>query len=225
MCRIIFLFFYYFCGMKSILSKYGNLPVTAPTLALDFSNIRKVSQKLAALERDGQLIKLKRGLYVCPEQITGVPLSLELIANRLLTPSYVSMSTALRYYGLIPEAVYVTQSVTTKEPREYETPVGRFTFIKIKKEVFSIGLRNVEENVYSFLIASPEKALCDLIAETPSLFLRYRKETLAYLEEDIRFDMASFYRLNPTIFKQYIAAGGKKATSINTVLNVLLNHG
>ena len=28
--------------------------------------------------------------------------------------SYVSMKTALRYYGLIPEAVYTTQSMTLK---------------------------------------------------------------------------------------------------------------
>lgn len=61
----------------------------------------------------------------CSVKITGKELSLELIANRLLTPSYVSMSTALRYYGMIPEAVYIIQSMTTKESREYENSVGR----------------------------------------------------------------------------------------------------
>lgn len=159
------------------------------------------------------------------KKVTGKTLSLELIANRLLTPSYVSMSTALRYYGVIPEAIYLTQSMTTKEPREYETPVGRFVFTRMKKDVFNIGIRNVEENGYSFLIASPEKALCDLIANTPLLFLRYRKETLAYLEENIRFDMDAFYKLNPRIFEQYIAVQGKKATSINTILTLLTEHG
>lgn len=61
----------------------------------------------------------------CSVKITGKELSLELIANRLLIPSYVSMSTALRYYGMIPEAVYIIQSMTTKESREYENSVGR----------------------------------------------------------------------------------------------------
>lgn len=211
--------------MKSILAKYGNLPVTSATLALEFPDIRKPDQKLGLLERDGDIIRLKRGLYVCSEEVTGKTLSLELIANRLLFPSYVSKSTALRYHGLIPEAVYVTQSMTTKEPREYETPVGRFVFTRMKKDTFNIGIRNIEENGYSFLMASPEKALCDLIADTPSLFLRYRKEVLAYLEEDIRFDMDVFYRLNPAIFKQYIAAHGKKATSVNTILTLLTEHG
>ena len=194
--------------MNAILAKYGNLPVTATALALEFPDIRKSAQKLGLLERDGDIIRLKRGLYVCSEKITGKPISLELIANRLLTPSYVSMSTALRYYGLIPEAVYVTQSMTTKEARAYETPVGRFSFTRMKSDAFYIGIRNVEENGYSFLMASPEKALCDLIADTPALFLRYRKEALAYLEEDIRFDMDAFYRLNPAIFERYITAHG-----------------
>lgn len=210
--------------MDSVLAKYGNMPVTAAALALEFPEISKPEQKLGLLERDGDIIRLKRGLYVCPEKVTGKILSPELIANRLLTPSYVSMSTALRYYGLIPEAVYLTQSMTTKEPREYDTPVGRFVYTRMKKEAFNIGIRNVEEDGYSFLIASPEKALCDLIADTPSLLLRYRKEALAYLEEDIRFDMEAFFKLNPVIFGQYIAARGKKSTTVNTILSLLTNH-
>lgn len=211
--------------MNSVLAKYGNLPLSASALALEFPEIKKPAQKLGLFERDGEIIRLKRGLYVCSEKATGKTLSLELIANRLLTPSYVSMSTALRYYGLIPEATYLVQSMTTKEPREYDTPIGLFVFTRMKREAFNIGIRNIEEDGYSFLIASPEKALCDLIANTPSLVLRYRKETLAFLEEDIRFDMDAFYKLSPRIFEQYIAARGKKATSIKTILSLLIEHG
>lgn len=211
--------------MDSVLAKYGNMPVTAKSLSLEFPDIQKPGQKLGLLERAGDIIRLKRGLYVCTERVTGKTLSIELIANRLLNPSYVSMLTALRYYGLIPEAVYVTQSMTTKESREYETPVGRFAFTRMKRDTFNIGIHNIEANGYSFLIASPEKALCDLIANTPSLYLRYRKEALAYLEEDIRFDMDVFYKLNPEIFKQYVNAQGKKAASINTISTLLTKHG
>lgn len=199
--------------------------MTAKTLALEFPDIKKSAQKLGLLERDGAIIRIKRDLYVCTEAITGMPLSLELIANRLLTPSYVSMSSALRYYGLIPEAVYMTQSMTTKESHEYDTPVGRFKFTCMKREVFNIGIRNVEENGYSFLIASPEKALCDLIANTHSLLLRYLKETLEYLEEDIRLDMDAFYNFNPSIFEMYIKANGKKSNSVKAILKLLSEHG
>ena len=211
--------------MDSSITKYCNIPVSAASLALEFPDIRKPGQKHRLLERDGDIIRLKRGLYVWSEKITGKALSLELIANRLLTPSYVSMSTALRYYGLIPEAVYMTQSMTTKENRAYETSVGRFEFTHMKRDAFNIGIRNIEENEYSFLMASPEKALCDLIANTPLLILRYRKEALAYLGEDIRLDMDAFYKFNPEVFERYIASKGKKASSIKTVLTLLTSHG
>lgn len=217
--------FYYLCDVNSVLAKYGNLPVSSATLALEFPKIQKPGQKLGLLERDGDIIRLKRGLYVCSEKVTGKTISLELIANRLLTPSYLSMITALRYYGMIPEAVYVTQSMTIKDTREYNTPVGRFLFTHTNRETFNIGIRNIEEYDYSILIASPEKALCDLIANTTSLYLRYQKDVLAYLEEDIRLDMDAFYTFNPKIFEQYITVGGKKATSINTILTLLTQHG
>lgn len=211
--------------MNSVLVKYGNMPVSAATLASEYPDIKKPAQKLGILERNGEIIRLKRGLYVCPETTTGKALSLELIANRLLTPSYVSMSTALRYYGLIPEAVYVTQSMTVKESREYDTPVGRFEFKTIKRNVFNIGIRNEMEGDYSFLIASPEKALCDLIANTHSLLLRYTKEAIEYLENDIRLDMERFYNFTTSIFEQYINAGGKKSTSIKTIHKLLEDYG
>lgn len=88
-------------------------------------------------------------------------------------------------------------------------------------ETFHVGIRNIEEDGYSYLIASPEKALCDLIAETPSLLLRYRRDALTYLEEDIRFDMEAFYKLNPSVFEHYITAHGKKATSVLSILKLL----
>lgn len=211
--------------MNTVLAKYGNMPMSAAALKLDFPNIRKPGQKLGLLERDGEIVRLKRGLYVCPESVTGKALSLELIANRLLTPSYVSMSSALRYYGMIPEAVYVTQSMTTKESREYDTPVGRFEFTRMKRDAFNIGIQNKEGNGYSFLIATPEKALCDLIANTHSLFLRYAKEALEYLEDDIRFDMDAFNKLNPSILEMYVNANGKKSSSVKTILTLLREYG
>jgi hypothetical protein len=150
-----------------------------------------------------------------------MPLSLELIANHLYTPSYVSMSSALRYYGLIPEAVYTIQSMTTKHSRSFENRLGVFTYNTINSEAFHVGLRRVQrDEKVAFIMASPEKALCDLIANSPNVNLRYQKEAEIYLEEDIRLDMDEFMKLNHDVFEQYIAVG-KKATSIRTILKLL----
>ncbi len=87
--------------MKNPLEQLGNIPVTASTLESLFPHIKGGNQKIRLLERDKQIIRLKRGLYVCSPDVTGKMLSTELIANHLYAPSYVSMSSALRYYGLI----------------------------------------------------------------------------------------------------------------------------
>ena len=73
---------------------------------------------------------------------------------------------------------------------------------------------------YAFLIASPEKALCDLIANSSQVNLRYIKDVETYLEQDIRMDMDEFNKMDKTIFEDYIKVG-KKADSISTLLKFL----
>ena len=72
---------------------------------------------------------------------------------------------------------------------------------------------------YAFLIASPEKALCDLIANSSQVNLRYMKDVETYLEQDIRMDMDEFNKMDKTIFEDYIKVG-KKADSISTLLKL-----
>lgn len=206
--------------MKSPLEQLGNIPVTAATLESLFPHIKGGNQKIRLLERDKQIIRLKRGLYVCSSEVTGVALSTELIANHLYTPSYVSMSSALRYYGLIPEEVFVTQSMTLKHSRDFDTPVGRFEYTRISKDAFSVGLTSIRKMEYAFVIATPEKALCDLVANSPGVNLRYPKDAALYLEEDIRMELSDFIQMDSAIFEAY-AEVGKKADSIRTLLKLL----
>lgn len=206
--------------MNSPLEQLGNIPVTASVLESLYPNIKGGNQKIRLLERDKQIIRLKKGLYVCSPEMTGVTLSTELIANHLYAPSYVSMSSALRYYGLIPEAVYTTQSMTLKHSRDFDTPIGRFDYTHISKSAFPIGLTNIRKEGYAFVIATPEKALCDLVANSTGVNLRYPKEAAIYIEEDIRMELSDFKQMSPSIFEEY-AAVGKKSDSIRTLLKLL----
>ena len=70
------------------------------------------------------------------------------------------------------------------------------------------------------MIATPEKALCDLVANSPGVNLRYPKDALLYLEEDIRMELSDFRQMNSAIFEAY-AKVGKKADSIQTLLKLL----
>ncbi|MDO4511920.1 MAG: hypothetical protein Q4B68_08905 [Bacteroidales bacterium] len=202
------------------LERLGNIPVSTSLVGSLFPGLEAGNQKARHLEAAGKVIRLKKGLYVVSPQVSRVTLSSELIANHLYTPSYVSMHSALRYYGLIPEAVYTTQSMTLKHSRGFETPVGRFSYKSISREAFPIGLTSINKENYAFLIATPEKALCDLIANSPKVNLRYLKDVETFLEMDIRMELADFKNMDVSIFEQY-AHVGKKGKSIETLIKYL----
>ncbi|GAK36732.1 hypothetical protein JCM15093_1919 [Bacteroides graminisolvens DSM 19988 = JCM 15093] len=65
------------------------------------------------------------------------------------------------------------------------------------------------------MIASPEKALCDLVISTPNLNLRFLTSTEQYLEEDIRFDMDALKKMNSSIFRECAQIGRKKTSLLN----------
>lgn len=206
--------------MNRELREIGIIPVTTSIIESFYPDLKSAEKKVVWLEKNGYIIRLKRGLYVVNPEYTGKRLSNELIANHLYAPSYVSMSTALRYYGLIPEAVYVNQSMTVKHSRSFQTPIGNYDYKYISREAFAVGVRTERFADYAFLIASPEKALCDLIANSSKVNLRYMKDVENYLENDIRMDMEEFMKFDPRVLEEYIKVG-KKADSIATLLKYL----
>ena len=206
--------------MNRELKEIGVIPVTTSIIESFYPDLKSAEKKVVWLEKNGYIIRLKRGLYVVNPEYTGKRLSNELIANHLYAPSYVSMSTALRYYGLIPEAVYVNQSMTVKHSRIFQTPIGNYDYKCISRGAFAVGVRTEHVADYAFLIASPEKALCDLIANSSKVNLRYMKDVENYLENDIRMDMEEFMKFDPRVLEEYIKVG-KKSDSIVTLLKYL----
>jgi hypothetical protein len=128
------------------------------------------------------------------------------------------MESALRYYGLIPESVHIVRSITTKRSRIFENSISRFEYIGCSEAYYPIGVNQKISDGYSFLIASPEKALCDLIAYTPTVRPRFISALRLYLEEDIRLDMEAFYSMNTKIFME--CAEGKK-NDLNNLIKLM----
>ena len=209
--------FLYLC--KKILSKdmeileqFGIVPVDYATLRSLFKEYSSPKNKIANLEHDGKIIRLKRGVFVVSPKISRKTLSTELIANHLYGPSYVSMETALRYYGLIPEQVHTVRSITPFHSKKFENTIANFEYTSVNKNYYSVGIKQQIENDCTFLIATPEKALCDMITTTPRLEIRSTKALLFYLEDDLRLDMSDFKKMNTDIIKQCIETGKKKNT-------------
>ena len=85
------------------------------------------------------------------------------LANAMKKASYVSLQSALAHFGMIPEYVPTVTSVTTKRPERTETPAGLYVFRHIKKDWFrSYEALDLGRRQRAF-VATPEKALMDLV--------------------------------------------------------------
>jgi hypothetical protein len=116
----------------------------------------------------------------------------------------------LSYYGLIPEKVFAIRSITTKRAKQFENAFGRFEYISMPADYFSIGIRQqIVDNEYAYLIATPEKALCDLILATPNLRLQSVKAMQSYLEDDLRIDFSAVQNIDLDIIRRCVEVGRK----------------
>lgn len=111
----------------------------------------------------GKLIQLRRGYYLLAPPYRKREPNLHYIANLLCQPSYVSLAYALAYYGVIPEEVPTITSVTTGRPQVVPTPVGRFEYRHVSQKLFW-GYETIDPlGIEPVQIATPEKALLDLV--------------------------------------------------------------
>lgn len=202
------------------LEQLGNVPFGTGVLKSMMHDVKAPDKKLTYLESQGKIIRLKKGMYVVAPDTSRKEISTPLISNHLYGPSYVSCYTALRYWGLIPERVYGIQSMTIKRSRSFKNSIGRFEYIHANEDYYPIGIRIIPDNGVTYMIASPEKALCDLMVTTPYLNLRYKRELIQYLEEDIRLDMDEFARMDASVFDA-CSVVSKKSAMINHLANLL----
>ncbi|MFA6388781.1 MAG: hypothetical protein WCW27_05985 [Patescibacteria group bacterium] len=108
--------------------------------------------------KSGLFIKLRNNFYILKDSNPAY----FFIANKLCSPSYISLQSALSYYQIIPEVVYTTTSVTTKISKEFSTIKGDFIYHHIKRNVFTgYSLKLIDQA--KVLIADPEKALADYL--------------------------------------------------------------
>ncbi len=146
-----------------------------------------VRRQLSRWVKAGRLYQLRRGLYSLAPPFQKVRPHPFLLANRMVRGSYVSCQSALAHYGLIPETVPVIVSVTTDRPGRWEIPFGAFEFRHIKADLlFGYRLVNLGGDARAFL-ATPEKALLDLIylypgADSPAYVCELRLQNLERLD-------------------------------------------
>ncbi len=112
--------------------------------------------------KKGLLIRLRQGFYTFPEYKNKPDFTL-FFANRIYRPSYVSLHTALAFYGIIPEAVVQITSVTSLKTADFKNDIGEYAYKSVREELmFGYDIKPVA-NEQSLQLAQPEKALLDLL--------------------------------------------------------------
>jgi hypothetical protein len=203
------------------LRAFGSIPFNHGALLSLLGGYRRPNDKIARLLAAGDLVQIKKGLYVLGIEHRSTPVSLPLVANLLYGPSYVSLDFALSWHGLIPEGVYEVSSVTPRRARQYSTPLGTFSYTHTFAALYGIGVM-MEGNPDGscFLIASPEKALCDKILFTRNLDAGTAGAMRTFLEDDLRIDLDALAEMNPEPVRQCLAAG-HKARQLEALCKVL----
>jgi predicted transcriptional regulator of viral defense system len=131
------------------------------------ASARQVRLQLSRWTKAGRLLQLRRGLYALAPTWRKVEPHPFLVANRLQRGSYVSLQSALAWHGMIPEHVPVVTSVGPRRPETVRNPVGTFQFCHFSSGLL-FGYSRVEVVPRQFaFVASPEKALLDLVHLTP----------------------------------------------------------
>lgn len=149
---------------EALIQQFANRQwIETPEVAVWFDEpLRQIQVRLSRWVHQGKLIQLRKGKYLLPEVYRRKSVSTYTISNNLYSPSYISLETALEYFGIIPEAVIGIQSVTTRPTKEWNTPIGLFYYHHIKQERF-FGFQLVKRlNSETFYCATPEKALADM---------------------------------------------------------------
>jgi hypothetical protein len=135
----------------------------------------------------GDVLRLRRGLYcLAPPFLRATPHPF-VVAAALHGPSHISLETALRFHGLIPEAVPEVASVTLSRARTFTTPLGTFSFHTVPAAEPRAGVTalEVEPRAWAF-VADPIRAIADVLYLRPEV--SWARDGLAFLTESLRIE-------------------------------------
>lgn len=168
---------------------------------------RVLRVQLSSWVKKGYLKKLKKDLFWFVE--VEVKDNFYII-DKLLSPSYISLETALNYYGIIPDVPFTVTCVAPLATRTFKTPLGTYRYHRIKQEYF-FGWQTVysddRENYYN--IATPEKALLDFIYFNLSQLSKLTDFSEERFSFDKDFRWSKFMRSSRVFSNPKVAATAK----------------
>ena len=117
---------------------------------------------LTRWSKQNLLVKLRNSWYSFPEYL-NTPNCQHFVSNKIYCPSYISLHSALAFYGIIPEAIVQTTAVSSLKKANFENAFGSFSYQQILPELMFGYEQKAFLNKQSLLFATPEKAILDLL--------------------------------------------------------------
>ncbi len=208
--------------MKDRLKLIKTAYIDAQTLLNLLADYRKPRESILRMVKKEELIRLKNGFYLIADKIksdSNTIIPYEQVANLLYGPSYVSLEWALSFYGMIPEKVYTITSMTLGRKKIFETPIGEFVYYPSPISSYPIGITLLQspDFVGGFLMATPEKALADLVFKTcKDLDKAQIKQELM---ESKRIDQEAFRQFNKGLLVEI--GRSYRAKSVNYLVDLV----
>jgi predicted transcriptional regulator of viral defense system len=145
--------------------------------------------------------------------------NLYLIANHIYNPSYVSLESALSFYGFIPEGVFKITSISTLKTAYFNSEIGNFTYQNVKPNLF-FGYKLLSYQQFNIKIAEPEKAILDYLYLHPEV----KSDNELY---ELRLNMHEIkQQINVEILQNYCTFIGSKSLSnrVKTFIKFIENQ-
>lgn len=177
---------------------------------------KKPRDKISLLLKNDSIIRVRKGIYIFGPQYQKKSISLEILANLVYSPSYISLEYALSKYGLIPERVMAVTSICLNRSKTFLTPLGTFSYSKRSSVVYPLGVMSVEipqEGYY--LIATPEKALVDFISQIEGI--SSSEDMKDHLYENLRMEQSDLKKLNKKLLVEILKAYRMTDTLITAI--------
>ena len=204
--------------VRTLLVEYAEQPISTQILLTILKDFKRPYDKIMELMSQGDLIQLRKGLYMTSTLINSNRPEPFLLANHLYGPSYVSLDSALFYWGFIPERVFEITSVTSKLSKRSTIENTVFSFTHLPLAYYPVGIKSVRlTDKQTVLIASPEKCICDKVITTAGVNLRSKKQAMTFLVQDLRMDKDHLRELNLREMANWLPVCPKEASIKNII--------
>ena len=156
-----------------------------------------IDEMLQEAVMKGEIIHIKDNIYTLSRTLRKELIDNEVLAQKLVPQSYVSMEYVLSKISWIPESVYVVTCVTKGKNKSFDTEFGKYDYIHIPQKNFNAGVRHFVDGIYEYYRAVPLKALADIIYESS-----YNWTTLRPLYESLRIEYEDLETLTSKDFDE-----------------------